>query len=1019
MIDYAIMPFEDLQDACNAIRAKTGTTDLIKSGDMATLIRSIKATSTSTAGIDSAVAAEVERVVSGMTPKISSNSINFVAMSDTHEIGDGESQYDYVTTRIRNGNMHAGQAAKLISDRVNLDFFAHLGDFIYGSSSTTGAQGLQCFVKVKEYIHDVMKANESFLTVGNHDAMLASTSATGVSIPYSILSDIIGTYRYKDYEDKKVRVICLNTADNSATSTQKEGLSGAQLQWFANALDLSAKSDASKWGIIILSHHPLDWGGVKVAANCLATYLEGGTYSVTHGGVSVSKNFSGKNSAKIIAQFHGHVHGFKVDYINDLRTGSPVPTTVKRIAIPNACFERTNEYGENGKYDSNNIEFGETDSYEKIDSNFSKDTALCLVSIDLDNEVIYADCYGAGYDRIVDYGAKEIVFYSISNNLTNVTSSNSLISAASGSTYTAALSANSGYELSSVTVTMGGTDITSAVYSNGSINISSVTGAIVITASAVIVEDFEYGEFTNLVLSAESYDSTAVYNGGLGYKNGIYCSENEVANLSGAGSEAACVATGWIPFSYNTNNSIYIKGATLDTSKGRVRVYCYSNKGAVNSSVGYASGATINNFYTVEVLGDKYYKLTPKSNNNVVTYLRLSLIGTGENLIVTINEPIHAAGSITTYTITNNLVNATTNNSVTSVAANTSYSAKITTNSGYELSSVTVTMGGTDITSSVYSDGTISIASVTGNIIITATANEIIVAPTYTNLVPTLRNVEDTSPFNGVGYQDDKYISSTSVGNDTTGCTATGLLPYDYEHGVRTPIYIKGVTIDTSNSHCRIYGFNISMKASFQLASGSAISTYFNIETLGTNYYKITPLETIPETSYVQFFRFSFVGRGENLIITLGEPIDTTVKESYVNMIPKSVTAVGGSTIYGDDYNGDGEADGYKTGTRISSSWTETSASNMCCTGFIPCKYNDVVRIKNVTVAGGSSSYLLYYTSVGGQAASVQQSGLESALGSDGIITVTITSTAAAYLRLSVGKIDATSIITINEEIVD
>lgn len=76
----------------------------------------------------------------------------------------------------------------------------------------------------------------------------------------------------------------------------------------------------------------------------------------------------------------------------------------------------------------------------------------------------------------------------------------------------------------------------------------------------------------------------------------------------------------------------------------------------------------------------------------------------------------------TTFTITNTLTNCSTNSSKSSAVYGTSYSATITANAGYTLSSVTVKMGGTDITSTAYSGGVISIASVTGDIVITATA---------------------------------------------------------------------------------------------------------------------------------------------------------------------------------------------------------------------------------------------------------------------------------------------------------
>lgn len=75
-----------------------------------------------------------------------------------------------------------------------------------------------------------------------------------------------------------------------------------------------------------------------------------------------------------------------------------------------------------------------------------------------------------------------------------------------------------------------------------------------------------------------------------------------------------------------------------------------------------------------------------------------------------------------TFTITNTLTNCSTNSSKSSAVYGTSYSATITANAGYTLSSVTVKMGGTDITSTAYSGGIISIASVTGDIVITATA---------------------------------------------------------------------------------------------------------------------------------------------------------------------------------------------------------------------------------------------------------------------------------------------------------
>ena len=78
----------------------------------------------------------------------------------------------------------------------------------------------------------------------------------------------------------------------------------------------------------------------------------------------------------------------------------------------------------------------------------------------------------------------------------------------------------------------------------------------------------------------------------------------------------------------------------------------------------------------------------------------------------------------TTYTITNNLTNCTSDNSAGRIDANTNYSAIISPNDGYELQSLTVTMGGIDITSTSVLLNIISISNVTGNIVITANATQ-------------------------------------------------------------------------------------------------------------------------------------------------------------------------------------------------------------------------------------------------------------------------------------------------------
>lgn len=84
--------------------------------------------------------------------------------------------------------------------------------------------------------------------------------------------------------------------------------------------------------------------------------------------------------------------------------------------------------------------------------------------------------------------------FSIANRLANVKNSNSVTSVVKNASYTAKLTADSGYRLDNVTVEMGGINVTESVYSNGSINIPNVTGNIVITARSVKVSTLDIPE---------------------------------------------------------------------------------------------------------------------------------------------------------------------------------------------------------------------------------------------------------------------------------------------------------------------------------------------------------------------------------------------------------------------------------------------------------------------------------------------------------------------------------------------
>ena len=117
---------------------------------------------------------------------------------------------------------------------------------------------------------------------------------------------------------------------------------------------------------------------------------------------------------------------------------------------------------------------------------------------------------------------------------------------------------------------------------------------------------------------------------------------------------------------------------------------------------------------------------------------------------------------VTTYTITAELVNVTSNNSATSITEGASYTATLTAADGYKLDAVSVLMGGVDVTADVYANGVISIPAVTGNVEIVASAAAIedvkAVLPEDGLLAYfDFRNVAESSGDNSKGY----YIPAT------------------------------------------------------------------------------------------------------------------------------------------------------------------------------------------------------------------------------------------------------------------
>lgn len=331
------------------------------------------------------VKTEAERLAKLVQSRQNANTITGIFCSDLHtapNMSTSDQQFESIT--------HLGQAMSIIRKNIHIDFGAMLGDIVWDGGENVET-ALETTRFVNSCIADGFAGIPNFRTRGNHECLYGdSVGMTDEQIFANIgkyntgnvfdKDNRLGGYCYRDFEDFKLRVICINSCENS---TGAMAVSSKQNSWLASALDLSSKEDG--WGSIIVSHHPLDWNGSN--SNVVNTI---------------------KNANGIICAFHGHVHGYKVDKI----TG----TSITRIAIPNACFGRENEYGKNGKYEytntttGENIEFGEETTYNKT-ANSSQDTAFCVVTIDRETGKVYADHYGAGIDREADVPTWEVSGY--------------------------------------------------------------------------------------------------------------------------------------------------------------------------------------------------------------------------------------------------------------------------------------------------------------------------------------------------------------------------------------------------------------------------------------------------------------------------------------------------------------------------------------------------------------------------------------------------------------------------------
>ena len=199
------------------------------------------------------------------------------------------------------------------------------------------------------------------------------------------------------------------------------------------------------------------------------------------------------------------------------------------------------------------------------------------------------------------------------------------------------------------------------------------------------------------------------------------------------------------------------------------------------------------------------------------------------------------------YSVTNNLTNCTNSNSTTQAIAGNSYTATISAKSGYELSSISVTMGGADITSTAVNGGNINIANVTGDIVITAVAEKAVV--NYTNLF---------TPSEATLNQ---RVNSSNVLKETPGHFVTGFID------------VSNKTPFTSTTKLYVKGAN------------------FNQTSSGNYYGKIMSYKTLPSSGYadnysaIQGSEFTATDEGNGVISVSNDTLKTSFSSGVKYMV--------------------------------------------------------------------------------------------------------------------------------------
>ena len=860
----------------NAIRSKTGENAKLSLDEMeAIILGSLAVNPTPTY-----IVAEAERVAS----LAKASNFNIVSGADIH-LYSANSSHDKSLVSAQ----YAGMGIKELQKLLTIDCIALAGDYSYMSSSSYNSEQVKKDVLLSEVALDLN--GTQIWCVGNHDWCYGS----GVDRMLSAdeVYNLIGSksdgvkhsgqenrcYGYVDFPTDKIRVIYLNTNDckdgiaNGGVTKDSYGyiefISPTQFRWVA---DVALNFTESGWGVVFVSHQPLDYGYTwfKNFLKMLEAYKDGVNTTlwlheyIANGqtvGHNETFNFANyKNRAEIICNIHGHNHNCADSKVSSADTVEP---WLWRFCVPNMCANRYNESAtvESRKY------MGEFDSngnpvYWKKEDETAKATSFNLISIDRTNKMIYAYIFGAGRDRSMYYGEYIPAEYTITTKLTNCigVSSNPTTIIENG-TATLTFTANDGYKLPDAV------NVTGASYNwdklSGTLTLSNPTSDI----SVIVIAVEASSTYTNLLpLATTSPTDNTIY--GEDYdgdgKNDGYKKDTRFSTSNGIITASGYQLTGFIPTS--AGDIIRIKGVT------EIMFYmCIEADGTVSAQIP-------SDYYASEYTSpDENGVYTFRAPSNHYAGVRFSGTGISGDTIITKNQPISQDEDETPieYSISVSANNCTASSgNPTTIIENSTATLTFTANNGYELpDSVTVT--GATYTWNKAS-GILTLSAPISNVSISVTATEVVIEPSYNNLIKS------------VGYDATTRLITGGATETRSGCGTTGFIevptPANDSQG-QIVFRIKNAEITVSNTSLTRFAIYDADKTNlaFGNVNSVAVTSYTNYklyyEADSNGYVTLYDFSTYIRTLIAngkspKYVKICGAGIDDDTIITLNEPIE-------------------------------------------------------------------------------------------------------------------------------------------------